>query len=222
MEVLILNELQTRTSLQKLRTSRTSDSPLSVLPLNYYKKLRTSRTSADLRIRRSAPLFNPFTILTFPLSFITMESAQFFLVLAIWLILCTLVAYHAGTKGHSALGFFLVAVILSPLISFVIVLCLRPRSTPTGPDAIDAATYLAYRQAKDRMRPPAPSLHAHLPPPPPGRAVTFQIAQAGNILGDYTLPQIRNALADGTLSPEDHYFDVPGNCWQEIASLPDL
>lgn len=43
-----------------------------------------------------------------------------------WLILAILVGVYANTKGRSGLGFFLIAVILSPLVGFIIALVISP------------------------------------------------------------------------------------------------
>ncbi|WP_050801810.1 hypothetical protein [Shewanella sp. HN-41] len=43
-----------------------------------------------------------------------------------WLILAILVGVYANTKGRSGLGFFLLAVVFSPLIGFIIALVMSP------------------------------------------------------------------------------------------------
>lgn len=43
-----------------------------------------------------------------------------------WLILAILVGVYANTKGRSGLGFFLLAVVFSPLIGFIIALVISP------------------------------------------------------------------------------------------------
>ncbi len=43
-----------------------------------------------------------------------------------WFVLAILVGVFAENKGHSYLGFFLIAVVLSPLIGFIIVLVMKP------------------------------------------------------------------------------------------------
>ncbi|MCF8019845.1 MAG: zinc ribbon domain-containing protein [Vallitaleaceae bacterium] len=45
-----------------------------------------------------------------------------------WIILSILVGIYATTKGRSGFGFFLLAILLSPLISFLIALLRKPNT----------------------------------------------------------------------------------------------
>ncbi|MEN9751646.1 MAG: hypothetical protein RLZZ600_693 [Actinomycetota bacterium] len=44
----------------------------------------------------------------------------------VWLFLCFLIGMYARGKGRSGLGFFLLSVVLSPLIGFIIALIVAP------------------------------------------------------------------------------------------------
>lgn len=48
------------------------------------------------------------------------------MVIFIWFILAILVGVYASSKGRSSLGFFFLAVLLSPLIGFLIALVVQP------------------------------------------------------------------------------------------------
>ncbi|MBP7951410.1 MAG: hypothetical protein KA004_17335 [Verrucomicrobiales bacterium] len=47
----------------------------------------------------------------------------------------------------------------------------------------------------------------HMPPPPPGQMARLQVAKKGAVLGQFTLLQ---ALRNGEVTLEDHYWDVKG------------
>lgn len=47
-------------------------------------------------------------------------------IIIFWLVLAILVGVFAGSKGRSGFGYFLLAILLSPLIGFIIVLILSP------------------------------------------------------------------------------------------------
>lgn len=55
---------------------------------------------------------------------------SYVLFIALWLGLAALVAAVAHSKGLSALGFFVLSLILSPIVPFLIVLLARPRPQP--------------------------------------------------------------------------------------------
>lgn len=148
-----------------------------------------------------------------------MESAPFFFAIALWLILCVIVAYVASQRGHSGAGFLLLALFISPILGLIIVLCLRPRPKSGIATQADVSAYLAYRAAQQQK---AGSRSPSQPPPPPGRLPRYQIARAGEILGHLTLAEIRQALSSGQLSHEDHWWDEEGQCWQEIAALDTI
>lgn len=48
------------------------------------------------------------------------------MVFIFWIILAILVGVFASSKGRSGIGFFLIALILSPLIGFIIALVVSP------------------------------------------------------------------------------------------------
>lgn len=48
-----------------------------------------------------------------------------------WFMLCLLVGYAAGQRGHSGLAYFFVSLILSPLIGFLVLLASGTSVKPT-------------------------------------------------------------------------------------------
>ena len=49
------------------------------------------------------------------------------MIFIVWLVFAILVGAFASSKGRSGIGFFFIAVLLSPLIGFIIALCVRSR-----------------------------------------------------------------------------------------------
>ncbi len=62
-------------------------------------------------------------------------------IVLVWLALAVLVAFFADSRGRSGFGFFLVSVLLSPIIGFVIVLVM--------PDLHKVAAETAAKKAAD-------------------------------------------------------------------------
>lgn len=60
------------------------------------------------------------------------------MIFVVWLIFAILVGAYASSKGRSGIGFFLIAVILSPLIGFIIALVVSPIREHTEARAIDS------------------------------------------------------------------------------------
>ncbi len=52
--------------------------------------------------------------------------------LALWVVLSLIVAAAAARKGRSGVGCFLLSLVATPLIGFVVVLMLSERPTATG------------------------------------------------------------------------------------------
>lgn len=61
-----------------------------------------------------------------------------------WILFCVLVAVFARYRGRSALGFFFLSFVLSPIVGFIIAVVLRPRY-----DKIEAR-YEKARARRDR------------------------------------------------------------------------
>jgi len=55
----------------------------------------------------------------------------------IWLIFAVLVGAYASSKGRSGVGFFLIAVLLSPLIGFIIAAIVQPIRANTEAKALE-------------------------------------------------------------------------------------
>lgn len=47
-------------------------------------------------------------------------------IVAVWLALCLIPAYVASTKGRSPVGFFLLGVVVTPVIALIVVLIMDP------------------------------------------------------------------------------------------------
>lgn len=60
------------------------------------------------------------------------------MMIVFWLLLAVLVGVYASSKGRSGVGYFLLAVLLSPLIGFIIVLVLSPITENTDAKAISS------------------------------------------------------------------------------------
>jgi hypothetical protein len=59
-------------------------------------------------------------------------------IFVIWLVLAILVGVYASSKGRSGIGFFFLAVLLSPLVGFVIALVVQPIRANTEAKAIES------------------------------------------------------------------------------------
>ena len=59
-------------------------------------------------------------------------------IFVVWLVLAILVGVYASSKGRSGIGFFFLAVLLSPLIGFVVALVVQPIRANTEAKAIES------------------------------------------------------------------------------------
>ena len=59
------------------------------------------------------------------------------MIFIIWLIFAVLVGAYASSKGRSGVGFFLIAVLLSPLIGFIIAAIVQPIRANTEAKALE-------------------------------------------------------------------------------------
>lgn len=72
--------------------------------------------------------------------------------LGVFVVLCAGVAIHADSRGRSTTGWFTLAALISPLLAFLLLLCLPRRSSappapkpmPSSTDQIDIAKVEAY------------------------------------------------------------------------------
>lgn len=53
--------------------------------------------------------------------------------LILWIILCALVATLAERKGHKGIGYLLLSVFLSPIIGFIVVVCISNKTVKECP-----------------------------------------------------------------------------------------
>jgi hypothetical protein len=58
-----------------------------------------------------------------------------------WLIVAILVGVYASSKGRSGVGFFFLAVLLSPLIAFIIALVIAPIRANTDARAVETGEF---------------------------------------------------------------------------------
>ena len=58
-----------------------------------------------------------------------------------WLALAILVGIYASSRGRSGVGFFFIAVVLSPLVGFIIVLVVAPIRANTDARAVESGEY---------------------------------------------------------------------------------
>lgn len=58
-----------------------------------------------------------------------------------WIIFATLVGVYASSKGRSGVGFFFLAMLLSPLIAFIIALVVAPISANTDARAVETGEF---------------------------------------------------------------------------------
>lgn len=60
------------------------------------------------------------------------------MIFVMWLIFAVLVGVFASSKGRSGIGFFFLAVLLSPLIGFIVALVVSPIRANTEAKAIES------------------------------------------------------------------------------------
>jgi len=59
----------------------------------------------------------------------------------VWLVLAILVGVYAASKGRSGIGFFFIAILLSPLIGFIIALVVQPITAETDARAVNSGEF---------------------------------------------------------------------------------
>lgn len=142
-----------------------------------------------------------------------------------WLVLSLCVALLASSRGRSGVGFFLLAAILSPLLSFVILLCmkdLRKEKENAKKDYLLQAQLASQRQQLEELRKLQTPARDSPALPPPGALDMIHIARNGEQLGTVSVADARRMLDDGTLCLEDYYFDSSCDGWVELAGHPEL
>lgn len=148
-------------------------------------------------------------------------------ILIIWSILSICVAILAERRGRSGVGFFFLALLISPLIAGIVVLCLTDLRTTKEQAKRDYMMQMQIRSQQQqleelrRLQSPSQPTKSHLLPPP-GARETIHIARGGERLGSFTVAETKRMLEDGRLSLEDFYFDDSCNEWIELAGHPIL
>jgi hypothetical protein len=77
-----------------------------------------------------------------------------------------------------------------------------------------SATASAHSEPTSSFDPTTNEQPAYVP-------VTYHIARGSENLGEFTLDQIRTFLTEGSLSPEDFFFDTTRDEWASLTTLPD-
>jgi hypothetical protein len=142
-----------------------------------------------------------------------------------WIIFSFCVGFLADKRGRSFVGFLFLAMLISPIIAGIIVLCiedLRAAKERSKTDYLLQMQMRAQQQQLEelrKMQTPSPGGRAL---PPPGARDLINVSKGGEDLGAVTVAEVRRMLDDGRLSLEDHYYDTSCNDWIELAGHPTL
>ena len=142
-----------------------------------------------------------------------------------WIIFSFCVAFLAEKRGRSAGGFFFLAILISPLIAGIIVLCiedLRATKERSKTDYLMQMQIRAQQQQLEelrKMKTPSPGNRVL---PPPGARDLINVSRGGEDLGSLSVAEVRRMLDDGRISLEDYYYDMTCNDWIELAGHPSL
>lgn len=135
-------------------------------------------------------------------------------ILAVWLLFSAVIAWLAGQRGRDAGSFFVLSLLLSPVVAGIALIALPPRTSGgDGGGGDTAAAWQAYQAHKRRQAEEAERAA------PPGAEMRLRVARGGEDLGSFPLSQIRAAITSGELAPTDHWWDAAGKCWQELDCL---
>jgi hypothetical protein len=143
------------------------------------------------------------------------------LYLVVWLVLAYAVSHLAGQRGHSRVAWLLISLLISPLLAFIILLCLPDHAAS---QQREAAELLQLREAHRRRQAEreAQLAQQRSDPLPPGAEPHFRISLSGAELGSWPLSAIRQQVADGHITLEDYYLDPSTREWLPLACLPEL
>ena len=142
-----------------------------------------------------------------------------------WIIFSFCVAFLADKRGRSAGGFFLLAILISPLIAGIIVLCIEDLQATKERSKTDYLIRMQIRaqqqQLEELRKMQTPSVGNRVLPPPGARDL-INVARGGEDLGSLSVAEVKRMLDEGKLSLEDYYYDTSCNDWIELAGHPTL
>lgn len=140
-----------------------------------------------------------------------------------WFLFSVAVGILAGRRGRSSGGWCLLALFISPLIAFVLLLCCRDLKAEEQQAYRDSVLMQQMRaqqqQLQELKRLQTRPETADIDIPPPGGHRRFRIAKDGAEIGAFTVPEIRRKLASGEIVWEDYYWDTPANAWLELVCI---
>lgn len=141
-----------------------------------------------------------------------------------WIIFSFCVAILAEKRGRSAPGFFFLAILLSPLVAGIIVLCmddLRAAKERSKSNYVMLMQMRAQQQQLEELRKMQTASPGGRALPPPGAPDLINVSRGGEDLGSLSVAEVRRMLDDGRLSLED-YYDTSCSDWIELAGHPTL
>ena len=141
-----------------------------------------------------------------------------------WIIFSVCVAILADKRGRSPVGFFFLAILISPLISGVIVLCMNDLRAAKERSKINNVMQMqmrAQQQQLEELRKMQTTNQGGRALPPSGARDLINVSSSGEDLGPLSINAIRRMIDDGKLSLED-YYDTTCNDWIELGGHPML
>lgn len=142
-----------------------------------------------------------------------------------WILFSIAAGILADRRGRSAGGWFLIALLISPLIAVILVLCCRDLKAEEQQQARDRAfaeqTRAQQQQLQELRRIQTRSERPNSVLPPPGGHRKFRIAKNGVEIGTLSVPEIRTKLENGEISWDDYYWDTLAKSWIELTCLED-
>lgn len=132
------------------------------------------------------------------------------------------ISSHIGEKKGRKTAGILLGLFLS-WIGLIIIVCLSNRNETLAKEfkmqtAMDRQNELLAQIAANKSS-------TQVPPPPNSGSVNqiferhYQIAQSGEVIGDYEVAEIQDMIARGQISKNDHYLDTRYNEWRTLDAL---